>query len=58
MPKWLTKDSVTKQIATRLHTGEATVKAHRAQLMRKMGADSVAQLVRIAEELSLLPPRR
>jgi len=47
-----------KQIATRLHTGEATVKAHRAQLMRKMGADSVAQLVRIAEELSLLPPRR
>jgi len=47
-----------KQIAARLHTGEATVKAHRAQLMRKMDADSVAQLVRIAEELSLLPPRR
>jgi len=33
-------------------------KAHRAQLMRKMEADSVAQLVRIAEGLSLLPPRR
>ena len=47
-----------KQIAAQLHTGEATVKAHRAQLMRKMEADSVAQLVRVAEELSLLPPRR
>src|SRR5215813_1758739 len=47
-----------KQIGAQLHTSEATVKAHRAQLMRKMEADSVAQLVRIAEELSLLPPRR
>ena len=47
-----------KQIAAQLHTSEATVKAHRAQLMRKMEADSVAQLVRIAEGLSLLPPRR
>ena len=47
-----------KQIAAQLHTSEATVKAHRAQLMRKMEADSVAQLVRIAEELDLLPPRR
>jgi len=47
-----------KQIAVQLHTSEATVKAHRGQLMRKMEADSVAQLVRIAEELRLLPPRR
>jgi FixJ family two-component response regulator len=47
-----------KQIAAQLRTIEATVKAHRAQLMRKMEADSVAQLVRIAEGLSLLPPRR
>ena len=47
-----------KQTAAQLHTSEATVKAHRAQLMRKMEADSVAQLVRIAEGLSLLPPRR
>ena len=46
-----------KQIATQLHTSEATVKAHRAQLMRKMEADSVAQLVRIAEGLSLTPTR-
>jgi FixJ family two-component response regulator len=47
-----------KQIATQIRTSEGTVKAHRAQLMRKMGADSVAQLVRIAEGLGLLPPRR
>lgn len=46
-----------KQIAAQLHTSEATVKAHRAQLMRKMEADSVAQLVRIAEGLNVLPPR-
>jgi FixJ family two-component response regulator len=46
-----------KQIAAQLHASEATIKAHRGQLMRKMEADSVAQLVRIAEGLSLLPPR-
>jgi FixJ family two-component response regulator len=47
-----------KQIAAELHTSEATVKAHRAQLMRKMEAQSVAQLVKIAERLRLAPPRR
>ncbi len=48
-----------KQIAAQLYTSEATVKAHRAQLMRKMEADSVAQLVRITEELgSPSPPLR
>jgi FixJ family two-component response regulator len=47
-----------KQIAGKLGTSEATVKAHRAQLMQKMRAESVAQLVIVAERLSLLPPRR
>jgi FixJ family two-component response regulator len=47
-----------KQIAGELRTSEATVKAHRGQLMHKMKAESVAQLVRLAEELGLLPPRR
>ena len=50
--------SLNKQIAAELGTSEATVKAHRAQLMRKMEAESVAQLVRIAEGLSLPPTRR
>jgi FixJ family two-component response regulator len=35
-----------KQIAADLHTSEATVKAHRAQVMHKMEATSVAQLGR------------
>jgi FixJ family two-component response regulator len=51
------RGSLNKQIAAELGTSEATVKAHRAQLMRKMQAESVAQLVRIAEGLKLLPPR-
>jgi FixJ family two-component response regulator len=46
-----------KQIAAELGTSEATVKAHRAQLMRKMEAESLAELVRMAERLILLPPR-
>jgi RNA polymerase sigma factor (sigma-70 family) len=45
-----------KQIAAELHTSEATVKAHRAEVMRKMRAQSLAQLVRIADRLDLLPP--
>jgi FixJ family two-component response regulator len=46
-----------KQIAAQLRTSEATVKAHRAHLMRKMEAESVAQLVTIAERVGLLPLR-
>ena len=46
-----------KQIAAKLRTSEATVKAHRAPLMRKMEAESVAQLVTSAERLGVLPLR-
>jgi FixJ family two-component response regulator len=46
-----------KQIAAQLRTSEATVKAHRAQLMHKMEAESVARLVTIAERLGLPPLR-
>jgi FixJ family two-component response regulator len=42
-----------KQIGGKLGTSEATVKMHRGQMMRKMQADSVAELVRIAHELAL-----
>jgi FixJ family two-component response regulator len=34
-----------KQIAAELGTAEKTVKVHRARVMKKMGADSVAALV-------------
>jgi FixJ family two-component response regulator len=47
-----------KQVAARLGTSEATVKAHRAQLMQKMRVESLAQLVRVAGRLGLLPPSR
>jgi FixJ family two-component response regulator len=46
-----------KQIAAELGTSEATVKAHRAQLMHKMEAESLAHLVRMAEGLDLVPVR-
>jgi FixJ family two-component response regulator len=47
-----------KQIAAELATSERTVKFHRAHLMRKMGADSVADLVRMATQLGVAPVDR
>jgi FixJ family two-component response regulator len=40
-----------KQIADRLGTSELTIKTHRAHVMEKMQADSLAHLVRMAEML-------
>lgn len=48
---------VNKQIAAELGISEATVKVHRGQIMRKMQAKSLAQLVRIADTLGLSDPR-
>jgi FixJ family two-component response regulator len=42
-----------KQIAAELGTVEKTVKVHRARVMDKMGVNSVAELVRVAERLGL-----
>ena len=42
-----------KQIAAEIGTSETTVKVHRGQLMRKMGADSLADLVRMAERMGI-----
>jgi FixJ family two-component response regulator len=46
-----------KQIAFELGTSEITVKVHRGQVMRKMQADSLAKLVRMAAQLELPPSR-
>jgi RNA polymerase sigma factor (sigma-70 family) len=45
-----------KQIAHKLGTAERTIKAHRQQIMEKCAVQSLAELVLIAERLTMLPP--
>ena len=42
-----------KQIATELGLSEVTVKVHRAHALRKMGAKTLADLVRMIDQISL-----
>ena len=42
-----------KQVAARLNTSEKTIKFHRANVMDKMQAGSLAELVRMAGNLGL-----
>jgi FixJ family two-component response regulator len=46
-----------KQIARELGTSETTVKIHRHQVMEKMGAGSLAELVRMAGRLGVPTPK-
>ncbi|MEI9892273.1 MAG: response regulator [Caulobacteraceae bacterium] len=52
---FVTSGRLNKQIAADLGVAEITVKVHRAQVMRKMGARSLADLVRMADQLGLTP---
>lgn len=44
-----------KVIASRLGTTERTIKAHRGRVMEKLGVNSVAELVRMAQRLDISP---
>jgi FixJ family two-component response regulator len=46
---------INQQIAAEIGTSEATVKVHYSQLMKKMGAPSMADLVRMSEQLGIVP---
>jgi FixJ family two-component response regulator len=50
---WVVSGRLNKQIAAELGTSEITIKVHRGQVMRKMGADSLADLVRIATRIGI-----
>jgi FixJ family two-component response regulator len=47
-----------KQIASELNITEFTVKIHRGRVMHKMHAESLADLVRMAESLGIHSPKR
>jgi FixJ family two-component response regulator len=47
-----------KQVAADLDLSEITVKVHRGNVMHKMGAKSLAELVRMADQLGVAPPSK
>jgi FixJ family two-component response regulator len=51
--QWVVKGLLNKQIAGELGLSEITIKVHRGQVMRKMMAGSLADLVRQAEKLGI-----
>jgi len=50
--------NLNKQVGGELHISEITVKAHRGSVMRKMKADSLASLVKMAAKLAMTPSTR
>jgi FixJ family two-component response regulator len=55
--QWVVSGLLNKQVASELGISEETVKVHRGQVMRKMGAGSLADLVRMSEKLGI-PDRK
>lgn len=53
----VTSGLMNKQVAAQLGLAEITVKIYRGHIMRKMGAKSLADLVRMSEALGIPPSR-
>jgi FixJ family two-component response regulator len=51
--KWVVSGLLNKQIAAELGISEIMIKVHRGQVMQKMQAESLADLVRMSETLAL-----
>jgi FixJ family two-component response regulator len=51
--RFVTAGLMNKQIAAELGVSEITVKVHRGSVMKKMGARSLADLVRMADALGI-----
>ena len=54
----VTTGLMNKQVAAEIGLSEITVKIHRGNAMRKMGAKTLADLVRMAEVLDIATPKR
>jgi len=53
--RYVVAGMLNKQIALELGIAEKTVKVHRGRVMEKLGMDSVAELVRLAEKAGIKP---
>jgi FixJ family two-component response regulator len=53
----VTSGLMSKQIAAKIGIAEITVKIHRASVMKKMGAKSLAELVRMADAIGVHPAK-
>ncbi len=56
--RYVVTGMLNKQIALELGIAEKTVKVHRGRAMEKLGVNSVAELVRLAEKAGIKPPEK